>query len=35
VLAKDYKLQILDGLTGQIKKWAWMPEAPKCNSERP
>jgi rhamnogalacturonan endolyase len=35
VLAKDYKLQILDGRTGQVKKWAWMPEAPKSNTERP
>ncbi len=35
VLAKDFKLQILDGRNGQVKKWVWMPEAPKGNTERP
>jgi hypothetical protein len=35
VLAKDYKVQILDGRTGKVEKWAWMPEAPASNSERP
>jgi hypothetical protein len=28
VLIKDFKLQILDGRTGQVKKWVWMPEVP-------
>jgi hypothetical protein len=35
VLAKDYKIQILDGRTGKVEKWAWMPAAPAANSERP
>ncbi len=35
VLAKDYKIQILDGRNGTVEKWAWMPEAPASNSERP
>ncbi len=35
VVVKDFKIQILDGRTGQVKKWAWMPEAPKDNKERP
>jgi hypothetical protein len=26
VLVKDYKLQVLDGKTGKLKKWAWMPK---------
>lgn len=28
VLVKDFKLQILDGRTGQVKKWIWAPTAP-------
>jgi hypothetical protein len=28
VLVKDYKLQILDGRTGQVKRWIWAPAAP-------
>ncbi len=28
VLARDFKLQILDGKTGKVKRWAWMPKAP-------
>jgi len=28
VTVRDFQLQILDGRTGKIKKWAWMPEAP-------
>jgi len=35
VLAKDYKIQILDGRNGKVEKWAWMPEAPAGNTERP
>jgi len=27
-LVKDFKLQILDGMTGKVKKWMWMPEVP-------
>lgn len=34
VLIKDFKLQILDGRTGRVKRWAWMPEAPRTK-ERP
>jgi hypothetical protein len=26
VLVKDYKLQVLDGKTGKLKRWAWMPK---------
>jgi hypothetical protein len=26
VLVRDYKLQVLDGKTGKIKRWAWMPK---------
>jgi len=28
VLVRDFKLQILDGRTGAVKKWVWMPQAP-------
>ena len=35
VLAKDFKMQILDGRTGEVERWAWMPEAPASNRERP
>jgi hypothetical protein len=24
----DFKLQVLDGRTGEVKKWVWMPEMP-------
>jgi rhamnogalacturonan endolyase len=27
-LIKDFKLQILDGATGKVKTWAWMPAVP-------
>jgi len=27
VLARDFKLQILDGKTGKTKRWVWMPPA--------
>ncbi len=35
VMAKDFKLQILDGKTGKLKKWVWMPEAPADDKVRP
>ena len=35
VVVKDFKIQILEGRTGKVKQWAWMPEAPKDNKERP
>ncbi|HWQ55943.1 MAG TPA: hypothetical protein VN442_19800 [Bryobacteraceae bacterium] len=28
VVIRDYRLQILDGKTGQLKHWIWMPKAP-------
>ncbi len=27
-LVKDFKLQVLDGKTGKVKRWMWMPEVP-------
>jgi hypothetical protein len=35
VLVKDFKLQVLDGRTGQVKKWVWMPEARLDNGKKP
>ncbi|MBI3698578.1 MAG: hypothetical protein HY238_27525 [Acidobacteria bacterium] len=35
VLVRDFKLQILDGRTGNLKQWTWMPQAPADNKERP
>ena len=34
VLVRDFKLQILDGATGKVKQWAWMPKAP-AGRDRP
>jgi hypothetical protein len=28
VLVRDFKLQVLDGMTGRVRHWVWMPEAP-------
>jgi hypothetical protein len=28
VLIRDFKLQILDGRTGKVKRWVWMPDMP-------
>ena len=28
VTIRDFQLQILDGRTGKVKQWRWMPEAP-------
>jgi hypothetical protein len=28
VVARDFQLQILDGRTGEIRKWVWMPKMP-------
>jgi hypothetical protein len=28
VMVRDFKLQILDGATGKVKRWVWMPHAP-------
>jgi rhamnogalacturonan endolyase len=35
VCIKDFKIQILEGRTGKLLHWAWMPEAPADNNERP
>lgn len=35
VMVKDFKIQVLDGKSGKVKQWTWMPEAPKDNKERP
>ena len=35
ILAKDFKLQVLNGKTGQVERWVWMPAAPETNRERP
>jgi hypothetical protein len=35
VVVRDFKLQILDGSTGKLKRWAWMPPAPVQNQNRP
>ncbi|MCX6637232.1 MAG: hypothetical protein NT090_19425 [Acidobacteria bacterium] len=34
ILAKDFKLQVLDGRTGKVKQWIWMPKAPQDNDLR-
>lgn len=33
-LVRDFKLQILEGATGRVRRWTWMPKAPGA-SERP
>jgi hypothetical protein len=35
ILARDFKLQILEGSTGKLKKWVWMPETPADLKARP
>ncbi len=35
VMVKDFKLQILDGRTGKVRQWVWMPKIPQADSERP
>jgi len=37
VLIRDFKLQILEGSNGKLKRWAWMPSAapPATGSRRP
>lgn len=34
VLVRDFKLQLLDGATGKLKRWTWTPKAPPA-TERP
>jgi hypothetical protein len=35
VLVRDFKLQVLDGRTGVVKSWAWMPPIPANAPARP
>lgn len=35
VLVKDFKLQVLEGATGKVRQWEWMPQASPLNKERP
>ena len=35
VLVRDFQLQVLDGRTGEIKSWTWMPKMPAGDSHRP
>jgi hypothetical protein len=33
-LMKDFKLQVLDGATGKVKKWMWMPPVPESYKDK-
>jgi hypothetical protein len=35
VVARDFQLQILDGRTGQVRRWVWMPQIPSTDALRP
>jgi rhamnogalacturonan endolyase len=35
VMVRDFKLQVLEGSTGKVKQWTWMPTAPAENQTRP
>ena len=35
VTVRDFQLQILDGRTGKIRKWTWMPQAPELPEKHP
>jgi len=35
VLVRDFRLQVLEGASGRVRRWVWMPEAPADNKERP
>jgi rhamnogalacturonan endolyase len=35
VLIRDFKLQVLDGRTGKVKRWVWMPPMPADAKVRP
>ncbi|HVR69725.1 MAG TPA: hypothetical protein VMT87_02675 [Vicinamibacteria bacterium] len=35
LLVRDFKLQLLDGQTGAVKKWVWMPPIPPTAASRP
>jgi hypothetical protein len=34
-MAKDFKLQVLEGATGRLRNWMWMPEARPDNGKKP
>lgn len=35
VVARDFQLQILDGRTGEVRRWVWMPQMPPVDKQRP
>ena len=35
ILIRDFKLQVLDGGTGKVKRWVWMPAMPAEDKPRP
>ena len=35
VVVRDFQLQILDGQTGKVRRWVWMPKMPPGDSLRP
>ncbi|MFI5455698.1 MAG: hypothetical protein ACHRXM_09630 [Isosphaerales bacterium] len=35
VMLKDFKLQVLEGHTGRVRKWVWMPRALPDNGKKP
>jgi rhamnogalacturonan endolyase len=35
VLIRDFKLQVLDGKTGKVERWVWMPRLPTDTKDRP
>src|SRR4029077_2420340 len=35
VMVKDFKLQVLEGRTGRVRKWVWMPQAQPDNGKKP
>jgi len=35
VLVRDFKLQVLDGRTGEVRRWVWMPPIPADARARP
>ncbi|QEG36300.1 hypothetical protein [Bythopirellula goksoeyrii] len=34
VMVKDFKIQVLDGETGELENWSWMPKVPEDFSQR-
>jgi hypothetical protein len=35
LLVRDFKLQVLEGATGKLQRWVWMPETPPAAQEHP